>query len=242
MENGREHVHIYGRKRDPHAADDAIRQLKDTAALALRCSAEDIEIGNETAYLREDPSISLKFKDIVYGVMVPDGNALGGPVVGRGKFIMKPLSTMAREPAKGDTGPDWTPGAPAVDGAYDKNEHTFRLVRAVTVLDAGKCDPSGCAIGQVKGAMNTGLGLATREIYHYSQTGELQDTSLRTYKLMHFAEKPRLYRRVYRNAELKRPVRGTGTRRTRASWHAARPGKRPVQSGRRSARHAAHHL
>ncbi len=172
------------------AADDAIRQLKTNAALALRCSKEDVEIGNETAYLKEDPSILLKFKDIVHGVKFPDGNAIGGPVVGRGHFIMKHLSSLDHETGQGRPGPYWTVGAQAVEVEYDRSEHTYRLVRADTVLDAGKIIFREGALGQVTGSMNTGLSLATREIYHYAQNGELMDTSIRTYKIMHFGENP----------------------------------------------------
>jgi CO/xanthine dehydrogenase Mo-binding subunit len=172
------------------AADDAIRQLKTNAALALRCSREDIEIGNEIAYLKEDPSITLKFKDIVHGVKDIAGNAVGGPVIGRGHFIMKHLSSPERETGKGQPGPYWTVGAQAVEIEYDRTEHTYRLIKAVTVLDAGQVIFPAGAISQVMGGMNTGLSLATREINHYAQNGELKDTSIRTYKLMHFAENP----------------------------------------------------
>jgi len=172
------------------AADDAIRQLKTNAALAMRCNKEDIEIGDEQAYLKEDPTKLLKFKDIVYGIKDPDGNAIGGPVIGRGQFIMKHLSKLDRETGKGQSGPYWTVGAQAVEAEYDQTEHTYRLVRAVTVLDAGKVIFPEGAMGQVMGGMNTGLSLATREINHYMQNGKLNDTSIRTYKIMHYAENP----------------------------------------------------
>ncbi len=172
------------------AADDAIRQLKANAALALRCIPEDIVLENESAHLREDKSVSLPFKDIVFGVKTKEGNAMGGPVIGRGHFIMKNLSKLDRETGKGQPGPYWTVGAQAVEIEYDRNEHTYRLIKAVTVIDAGKVIEPVCASGQVLGGMNTGLGLATRESYHYDASGELKDTSFRTYKLMHFKENP----------------------------------------------------
>jgi CO/xanthine dehydrogenase Mo-binding subunit len=172
------------------AADDAIRQLKTNAALALRCSPEDIGIGGGRAFLMDDPAIYLEFKDIVYGVKDRDGNAVGGPVIGSGRFVMKHLSLMDTETGKGRPGPCWTVGAQAVEVEYDANERTFRLVRAVTVMDAGKVVEPGCAMGQVMGGMSMGLGIATREENHYAADGELKDTSLRTYKVMHFAENP----------------------------------------------------
>ncbi len=194
------------------AADDALRQLKANAALALRCTPEDIVLENETAHLKEDIAVSLPFKDIVFGVKTEEGNGLGGPVIGRGHFVMKHLSKLDYETGKGQPGPYWTVGAQAVEVAYDRTEHTYRLIRAVTVIDAGKVIEPECASGQVLGGMNTGLGIATRENYHYDAAGELKDTSFRTYKIMHFAENPTYISEFIETPNLSGPMgaRGVG--------------------------------
>ncbi len=194
------------------AADDAIRQFKANAALALRCTPENIVIESETAYLREDPSVSLPFKDIVFGVKTAEGNGLGGPVIGRGHFILNHLSKLDKETGKGQPGPYWTVGAQAVEVEYDRCEHTYRVVRAVTVIDAGKVLEPECAAGQVVGAMNMGLGIATREANQYAQTGELKDTSFRTYKIMHFGQSPIFISEFIETPNLSGPfgVRGIG--------------------------------
>ncbi|NLT98970.1 MAG: xanthine dehydrogenase family protein molybdopterin-binding subunit [Christensenellaceae bacterium] len=173
------------------AADDAIRQLKANAALALKCSPDDVEIDNGMAYLKENPQKYLELKDIVSGVKDSTGSALGGPVIGCGHFIMKHLSHLDRETGKGQTGPYWTAGAQAVEVEYDLTEYTYRLVRAATVLDAGSVIYPEGAASQVMGAMNMGLSCATREANVYAPGGELKNTSFRTYKVMHFAENPR---------------------------------------------------
>jgi len=143
------------------------------------------------AYLKENPQKYLALKDIVSGVKDSSGNALGGPVIGRGHFTMKHLSYLDKETGKGQTGPYWTVGAQAVEVEYDSAEHTYRLVKAATVLDAGNVIfPEGAA-SQVMGAMNMGLSCATREANVYAPGGELKNTSFRTYKVMHFAENPR---------------------------------------------------
>ena len=173
------------------AADDAINQLKVNAALALKCSPNDTEIELERAHLKEDSTKYLEFKDIVSGIKDMNGNAVGGPVIGRGHFIMKHLSSLDKETGRGQPGPYWTVGAQAVEIEYDKTEYTYRLVRAATVLDAGHVICPECAAGQVLGAMNIGLSIATRESYQYTLDGELKDTSFRTYKVMHFSENPK---------------------------------------------------
>lgn len=40
------------------------------------------------------------------------------------------------------------------------------------------------------GGMNMGFGLATREEFVYDENAVLEDTSIRTYKVMHFGEQP----------------------------------------------------
>lgn len=193
------------------AADDAIGQLKENAALALRCDPENVVIENEKAFLKEDPSKFLEFKDIVFSIKESDGTAMGKPVIGRGRFTMRNLSTTDTETGEGKPGPYWTVGAQAVEVEYDQREHTFRLINAATVLDAGKVIQPGCATGQVMGGMNTGLGIATREINHYDpSSAELKDTSFRTYKIMHFNENPEYYAEFIETPNLSGPygVRG----------------------------------
>ncbi len=172
------------------AADDAISQIKANAALALRCGVKDVEFDGKKAYLIEDPDSFIELKNLVYGVKTAQGAALGGPVIGRGHFNMKNLSVMDPETGKGKTGPYWTMGAQAVEVEYDQSEHSFRLVKAATVLDAGSLVDLGCAAGQVAGAMNMGLSNATREEYRYANNGEPQYTSFRTYKVMHYGQNP----------------------------------------------------
>ncbi|MDP4110286.1 MAG: xanthine dehydrogenase family protein molybdopterin-binding subunit, partial [Bacillota bacterium] len=138
------------------AADDAIRQLKANAAMALRCGVEDVALGEDKIYMLEDPSVFLNLKEIVNGIKEPDGNAVGGPVIGRGHFVMKHLTALDEETGKGKPGPYWTVGAQAVEVEYENIEHSFRLIKAVTVLDAGRIIDVNCAAGQVTGAMNTG--------------------------------------------------------------------------------------
>lgn len=78
----------------------------------------------------------------------------------------------------------------AVEVEFDKREYTYRLVRAATVMDAGRVLNPAMADAVVKGGMCMGLGLGSRECFQYDQDGRVLDTSLRTYKVMHFGETP----------------------------------------------------
>lgn len=73
---------------------------------------------------------------------------------------------------------------------YDPKKYTYRLLKAATVIDVGKLINPKTARGLIMGGMSMGLGLATREEFLYNQDGILEDTSLRTYKLMRYGENP----------------------------------------------------
>ncbi len=173
------------------AAEDVIRQLKDLASTVMRYPAHDFEVENERVYLKQDPSIYLEFKDLVHGYQYTNGNSVGGQILGRGSFIMSGLSYQDVSSGKGQTGPAWTVGAQAVEIEFDQKEFSYRLVKAATVIDAGKVLNPAMAEGLIRGGMCMGLGLGSREFFSYDQEGRVQDTSLRTYKVMHFGENPK---------------------------------------------------
>jgi CO/xanthine dehydrogenase Mo-binding subunit len=173
-----------------HAAEDAAVQLKSMAAVVMRCAPEDLDIEEERVYLRSDPTVYQTFKDLVHGYHYENGNAFYGPVLGRGGFIMNDLNYLDRDTGSGKPGPYWTVGAQAVEVEYDAREHTYRLVRAATVIDAGKVINPAMAEALVKGGMCMGFGLGSREYFQFDPAGRVLDTSLRTYKVMHFGQTP----------------------------------------------------
>ncbi len=172
------------------AAEDAVRQLKKIASVVLRCSEDVVDIGRDKVFLVHDPSVYVPIKDIAAGIKFENGNAYGGQIIGRGSYTMPHLSQMDAETGQGRTGPYWTTGAQGVEIEYDTKEHQLRLIRAVTVIDAGRVLNPDLARAQVMGAMSMGVGIATREAYAYNDDGRLQNSSLRTYKVMHFAQNP----------------------------------------------------
>ncbi len=172
------------------AADDAIEQLKKIAAVALRCQASHLEVGNERVFQVSDPDVYIEIKDLVGGLKLQNGLAIGGQIIGRGSYVMEHLSTLDTESGRGRTGPYWTPVAQAVEIEYDKKESTYRLLRAITAIDEGKVVHTAISRGQITGGMNMGLSVATREHLTYNERAQLQQSSFRAYKVMHFGECP----------------------------------------------------
>lgn len=174
-----------------NAAEDLIRQLKEVAAIALRCEPKYVDIENKRAFLIDDRSKYVDFKNIVHGYQYKSSSSVYGELMGKGNYIVQHLLPLDVETGEGKSGVSWTVGAQGVEVEYNPKVHTYRLLRAITVVDAGKVINPKMAKGVVMSGMSMGLGLATREEFVYDENAILQNTSLRTYKLMHFGEHPK---------------------------------------------------
>ncbi|MBL4952872.1 xanthine dehydrogenase family protein molybdopterin-binding subunit [Neobacillus sp. YIM B02564] len=172
------------------AAEDVIRQLKEVAACVLRAPEEDLEVGGSRVFLRDDPVIGLHFKDICYGYKYPNGNTIGGQIIGRGNFVLRHLTGLDPETGEGKPGPEWTPAAYGVEIELDRRDYTYRLVKACTVLDIGRVMNQKAAEGQVMGAMSMGLAFAGRETFYFDDLGRVLNPQLRTYRPLRYGENP----------------------------------------------------
>lgn len=172
------------------AAEDLIEQLLNIGGIALKCAPQDLAIKNSRVYLQADPTCFITFNDICQSYKFPNGNSVGGPIIGRGSFVMRHLTPLNAETGQGRSGPYWTVGAQAVEVEFDTNDYTYRLVRVGTVIDAGKVINPKTARGVVMGGICMGLGLASREAFIYDSEGKTATTSLRTYKVMRIGEVP----------------------------------------------------
>ncbi|MCY0897854.1 MAG: xanthine dehydrogenase family protein molybdopterin-binding subunit [Firmicutes bacterium] len=175
------------------AAQDVVRQLKSLAAVVLRCAPEDLDYGNETVFVRDDPSIKLTYADLALGYQYPEGDSIGGQIIGRGRFMIRHLNLLDQETGHGRPGPAWTVGVQAVEIEYDDLTHQYRLLKAATVLDAGHVINPAIAHGQVRGGMAMGLGIASREAVRYGPQGEFLTNQFRSYKVLRLGEQPDAY-------------------------------------------------
>ncbi|MFZ0447231.1 MAG: xanthine dehydrogenase family protein molybdopterin-binding subunit [Bacillus sp. (in: firmicutes)] len=173
------------------AADDVIHQIKEIAACVLRVSTEDLEVAYERVFLRDDPKVGLDLKEVVYGYKFPNGNSIGGQIMGHGNYILRRITGLDPETGAGQPGPEWTVAAHAVEVEYDKRDFTYKLLQAVTVVDIGTLLNQMTARGQVMGAMSMGLAFAGRETFVFDDLGRVLNPQLRTYRPIHYGENPR---------------------------------------------------
>jgi len=172
------------------AVEDAKSQIRRTASAPLRCPEEDLEVSGGRVFIRDDPAQWLPLQKVVLGYVYENGNAVGGPVIGRGAYIARHLSYLDPQTGAGRPGLEWTLGAEGVIMETDLRDGSYRVLKAACCMDVGRVVNPDLARGQVVGAMAMGIGYATREGFTFDSRERVTNGSLRDYKLLRFGEEP----------------------------------------------------
>ncbi|MTI55852.1 xanthine dehydrogenase family protein molybdopterin-binding subunit [Geosporobacter ferrireducens] len=172
------------------AVDDAMMQLKDIASRILMCSPDDLEVGNEMVYVRDEPDIFIKVKDICFGYKYPSGYSIGGQVIGRGQYSLRHLTHIDHETGVGRPGPEYTVGVQGVEIEFDTRDYTYKVLKAYSVIDVGKVLNMKLAQGQVMGAMDMGLNFGSSETFIFSAEGKVLNPRLRSYISFRYGDHP----------------------------------------------------
>ena len=172
------------------AADDAIEQIKNIASRVLRCSSEDLHVAKDRVFIKDLPNVGLDLHEVVLGYVYPNGNAIEGQVIGKGRYIARGLTDIHKETGKGQPALEWTLGAEDVEVELDLRDFSYKLLKSVAVLDVGQLINPAMARGQIVGAMSMGLSFARGEVFEYNPRGRVINDSLRDFKIMRYGEEP----------------------------------------------------
>lgn len=175
------------------AADDAIRQIKDTASKVLKCPAEDLEVAGERVFLKDEPQVGLLLKDVVLGYVYENGNAIDGQVIGRGRYIARRISGIDKETGQGNPALEWTLGAEGVEVELDLRDYSYKILKSACVMDVGKIINPEIARGQIVGGMAMGLSFASNEAFIFNSRGQVTNDDLRSFKIMRYGEEPECF-------------------------------------------------
>lgn len=172
------------------AADDVIVQLKSIASRILMCSSDDLEVGNEMVYVKDEPDIFIKVEDVCCGYKYPNGYGIGGQIIGRGQYTLRHLTHLDHETGVGRPSPEYTVGAEGVEIEFDTRDYTYKILKAYSVIDAGKVLNKKLAEGQVMGAMDMGLNFGSSETFIFDENGKVLNNRLRTYTPFRYGDHP----------------------------------------------------
>jgi CO/xanthine dehydrogenase Mo-binding subunit len=158
------------------AAEDARRQMLDTAAQRLEVAIEELECADGVVRARSDPEKSITFERLAR--ITTDFGAAYPPVVGRGAIA-------ARRQAPGFS-------VQAAEVEVDTETGQVRVLRYVTAQDAGFAVNPLSVEGQMEGGTTQGIGMGLYEEMLYDDRGRLLNPSLLDYRMPTAADVPQI--------------------------------------------------
>ncbi|MDR1357967.1 MAG: xanthine dehydrogenase family protein molybdopterin-binding subunit [Coriobacteriales bacterium] len=195
------------------ACDDLIKQIREIGGVALRASHHEVEFDNGEVYVRQNPHYRIAFGKIAMGYVYENGNAIGGPLIGRGKAIAQGLSNLDEHTGQGKAALDWTYGAHAVEIEVELATGDIEVLQMATVIDAGRVMNEQLLHGQIVGGALQGLGCTFSEVLLHDDQGRLLTRNFTDYKIPTFKDMPRtVYTDVVETPQLDGPygARGAG--------------------------------
>ena len=165
------------------ACEDLKEQLMKMACIVLRAAHHEIDFGDECLFVRQNPHCSVTYKQLCLGYTYENGNAIGGPLIGRGNAIAQGLTSLDPETGQGRPALDWTYGAHAVEIEVNKKTGNIEILNMVSCLDVGRVMNEALLRGQVIGGVLQGLGTTLSEQVKYDDKGRLVSKNMVDYKI-----------------------------------------------------------
>jgi CO/xanthine dehydrogenase Mo-binding subunit len=173
------------------AAADCLRQIRDVAARALDVEPDEIVCEDGAAFAKDDPDRRIPYARLALGYTFENGNSIGGPVIGHGRYIATGLTHLDPETGQGLPAQFWTYGAHGVEIEVDTETGEIEVLDIVTAIDAGKVLNPKLCVGQVVGGVVQGLGSALWEGFKFDEDGRLLNPAFVDYKIPTAKDVPR---------------------------------------------------
>jgi carbon-monoxide dehydrogenase large subunit len=173
------------------AAQDARRQILEIAAAYWDEELDDLDIreGQVVSY-KSERSMSLK-NMVIYGLPLPDDQGwIGGPIMGRGKFMPSYVTSLDAETGQGKRAVvHYTTGAQAVELEVDTETGQVEILRLAAVYDVGKAINPDQVLAQLEGGVVQGASSALLEELKLVD-GQPLNPSFTDYRIMTAVDTP----------------------------------------------------
>jgi xanthine dehydrogenase molybdenum-binding subunit len=168
-------------------AAEAVRdRLVARAAAEFGVQAHEVDLGDNKAFVRNDPTICIGFVDLVK-LCASEG-------IHRSELVnfCAPFSDyLDPETGQGQAHPDYVYGAYAAEVSVDTETGEVRVLRSVAVHDIGQCINRAAVEGQIEGGAQNGQGYALSEEMLYDE-GRLITPSFSEYLMPTSMDMPRI--------------------------------------------------
>jgi CO/xanthine dehydrogenase Mo-binding subunit len=195
------------------ACDDLLAQAYAVAAQVLRAQVVDLDHDATGIFVKHRRDRVIGFPQLSVGYAFPDGNAIGGPLIGVGRYVAQGLTNLDKENGQGLPALDWTFGAHGVIVEVDEETGEYKVIKVASAFDVGRVINPDIVRGQAIGGMIQGLGTAVCEGYIYDEMGHLLNPSFTDNKIPTAKDLPEEIETIaVENAQLDGPygARGVG--------------------------------
>ena len=165
------------------AAKDCIKQIKEVASAVLRAPIEELVCEDGRVFVNHHPDHHLTYEQLAMGYSYPNGNSIGGPIIGRGKYIAQGLTHLDAESGQGLPALDWTYGAHGVEIKIDTNTGEIEILKIASAFDLGQVLNEQQVHTQIVGGVLQGVGSALFEEYVHDEKGRFTNASFVDYKI-----------------------------------------------------------
>jgi CO/xanthine dehydrogenase Mo-binding subunit len=173
------------------AAADCLNQIRSVASQALHVRPEDLDVEDGTVFPRGQRDRGIPYAKLALGYTFENGNSIGGPIIGHGRFIATGLTHLDPETGQGLPAQFWTYGAHAVEVEVDTQTGEIEILNIISALDAGKVLNPKLCLGQVVGGVVQGLGSALWEEFVFDEKGRFLNPAFVDYKIPTAKDIPR---------------------------------------------------
>ena len=174
-----------------NAALDARTQILDMVSEAWEEDPEDLDIVNGVVIsYKSEQEIPLK-NIVIYGIPKDDDQGwMGGPIIGRGKFMPTYVTGLDPETGQGERSVvHFTTGAQSVELEIDMDTGQIEILQGVSAFDVGKAINPALVKGQMEGGLVQGMSSALFEELKLVD-GYLQNPSFVDYRIATTTDTP----------------------------------------------------
>jgi len=172
------------------ACEDAKSQIVELASQVLRIPRDQLEVTEGSVKAKGRPWVTIPLKDLVFGYVYPNGNTIGGPIIGSGYFTSSLNSYLDPQTGQGVPTIFHTFGGSAVDIELDMVTGAIEVTKAVQVFDVGKAINPLLLKMQLDGGFVMGMSIALFEKIKFDEQGWVTNPNFTSYYVARMKDIP----------------------------------------------------